>query len=310
MINKLSKILSCVLLSGVAGAGYGAASELPAMGTAYSTGMFGDANLTDVKATTKVWVDSFGTEQNLCRSGEVQIIDSPAAWRAAAEKKSFALAVLNTIDYLEMEKDGFLLPRYVLKDSNGIGSELLLLVHRDSGAGSLADLAGKDILLTNDIYAEISRMWMETLLADKGLPAAEQFFGAVTKKPKASNTVLPVFFKKSAACVVTRGSFETMKELNPQLGTKLTVLDQSPNYLPTVACLLNMTDPELKAGLEEKLGTLHTSPYGKQLLMTFRVEKFTTYSPEQILSIRELVEKHTRLQNRNLPSRLVLQPAS
>lgn len=298
-MNRLSKTLLTVLLPGLAILGPAAAEDLPTMGTAFSSDIFKDVRLADIRASTKVWVDSFGAENNVFRSGEVHILKDSDAWCTAAAKKSFTLAIMDTIDFLELEQEGFLDPCYVFKDFRGIGSEVLLLVHQDSGISSVDDLAGKDLLLVRDAYAKISRMWMNTLLSDKGLPANEDFFGSVTEKSKISNAVLPVFFKQSGACVVSRGSFETMKELNPQVGKKLTVLAQSPNYLSAVVCLLRDGDPELEAGLHSAVNTIHETAYGKQILMTFRVERFVPYNRDYMQTIRSLVEKQAQAHSRD-----------
>lgn len=277
-------------------AGLGAAADLEPMGTAYSAGIFRNISLPDVIASTTVWVDSFGAKLDLCRAGDVLVLEGVDAWNAAAKEKSFKLAVLFSVDFLNMEKEGVFEPCTVFKESTGIGSELVLLVHQDSGIDSLSDLADQDICFTQDRFFEISHMWIDTLLAEKGLLPKETFFRSVSKNSKAMGTVLPVFFKKSTACVVTHNSFELMQELNPQVGKKLTVLAHSPNYISSIICLRSDCDPVFAEKLRSALPNLDNDASGKQFLMTFRITEMVPYQPDDLQTLRSLVEKHDKLQ--------------
>ena len=135
-------------------------------------------------------------------------------------------------------------------------------------------------------------MWVDGLLASEELPAKEQHFGSITEKENSTEALLPVFFKQSGACVVTRGCFETMKELTPQIGRDLVVLAESPHYISTVICLRRGCDPELGTKMRSVLSFLHEDLVGKQILMILGIKEFQPYKSDSIESVRSLFEKY------------------
>src|SRR6185369_7062487 len=98
--------------------------------------------------------------------------------------------------------------------------EYLLLVHQDSNFGNLASLRGRDLLYYDNPVMCLSFPWLETVLASEGIPSATNFFHAEVPKLKVSSAALPVFFRTADACLVNRRAFETLVELNPQVGRK------------------------------------------------------------------------------------------
>lgn len=292
---RITILLIGMLLGAAAPAGYADGDSLPPMGIAYSQGAVKNSNLNDIKASSKVWIDTFGRPTGICRAGDVHVFKEQQDWRSAVAEESFLLGILLISDYLALEKEGILDPLYVFKNSAGIGDELLLLVHQDSGINSLDGLAGRELFFSDDAYADIAKKWMHALLADQNLAPTKDFFKSTVDKTKASGALLPVFFKRDGACVVTAGSFETMKELNPQVGRKLKVLARSPNYLSSVVCLRHDCEPELARRVDIALATLHEDTAGRQLLMAFRINEFTPYKPEYTDTLRTLFKRCEKL---------------
>ena len=95
--------------------------------------------------------------------------------------------------------------------------------------------------------------------------------------------MLPVFFKKAKAALVSEESLKLISELNPQLEKDLMIIYQSPIYLSSIACLNKRSDePELRKIFYDILENLHTEPFGRQLLDLFRIEKLVTYKEEYL----------------------------
>lgn len=281
MNRFISKRLTLPLLTLLLLAGVARSQELEAIGTAYSENIFLKANVADAKAATKVWVDRLGAESQICRAGDVFIYKTPEEWIAAAEKKTFTLAVVQTAVFLALEEKGIFDPCFVFENSGGCGEEFVLLAHRDGGIGSLADLAGKELGLGVDYDQDLADHWLKGIM--DGIPFGIQI------KEKPSATILSVFFKSSDACVVARSSYEVMKELNPQVGRDLVELARSPTYVGTVVCLSSDCDPEFKRRMCETLEKMHNQVEGQQVLMSFKVDRFYPYRSELIETVRELL---------------------
>ena len=109
--------------------------------------------------------------------------------------------------------------RLVVAINDGrITEEYVILVHRDSGIEGVGDLRGRRLLVLQNPRMSLATIWLDTLLIRKGLDPSPKFFSGVTSVNKLSQVVLPVFFRKNDACVVTRRGFQTMTELNPASG--------------------------------------------------------------------------------------------
>ncbi|MBN2161482.1 MAG: PhnD/SsuA/transferrin family substrate-binding protein [Pontiellaceae bacterium] len=267
------------------------AGDLPPMGTAFSEDIFTGASLTDVQAATKVWIDRLGQEAGICSAGDIIMCSSPDEWRAAAERKEFTMAVISAVDYLALEEEGVLEPRFVFDYQAGVGSELVLLAKKGSAVKSLNDLAGCPVLISVNYQQNVPVLWLDELLAESGLPAPEIFLGELKQKEKSTSAVLPVFFGRMPACIVTRNSFELITELNPQVGQQMEVIATSPRYVMTLVCMRSGYDSVFIDRLCESLQTLHKQPEANQLLLTFSVRRFCPFEAAHIATVRELFKQ-------------------
>lgn len=124
---------------------------------------------------------------------------------------------------------------------------------------------------------------------------ADDYFGQIVLKNKIPNTVLPVFFRQADACLVTRSSFETMTELNPQLGQQLRILLVSEPYVPVVFCFRDNYQSEVKAQVLKEIENLHLSPAGRQILTIFQIDKLFEQSSSVLDITIALLQEHQML---------------
>jgi phosphonate transport system substrate-binding protein len=179
-----------------------------------------------------------------------------------------------------------------------------LLVHQQSRIEKVEDLAGKNILLSSGSDIALGRLWLETLLMEKGIGSLESFFRKTSLTTKDSQTVLPVFFHKADACLVARSSFETIAELNPQLRNELKILAQSPGFAASLVCIRKGYDPILREDLIDVLRNLHTEPKGQQILTLFKTDKLVPCENAHLAKIGQLISKHNQLQKASRPTEI------
>jgi hypothetical protein len=134
-------------------------------------------------------------------------------------------------------------------------------------------------------------MWIEVLLHEDDLGPADRFFSSLSSVSTPSEAVLPVFFGKLGAGVVDHNSFEVMKEMNPQLGSRLRVLAVSSPLLNGILCV--DTRPvsyrgELMRGLRE----LDQTAAGKQILMVFKANRLKPVNTEDLERVRTLYRNY------------------
>ncbi|MGB3111413.1 MAG: PhnD/SsuA/transferrin family substrate-binding protein, partial [Candidatus Omnitrophota bacterium] len=176
-----------------------------------------------------------------------------------------------------------------------VEQKFILLVRKDKGIKRLSQLKGKKLLVETGGRGDIGLLWLNTTLLKDRLPESGELFSNIKRATKASQAVLPVFFGQADACIVTRGSFRTAAELNPQLGGELDVLAESPPYLVSVACFREGYDEKYKKIIMDTSLKLHEDPKGKQILTLFRVDKIVLFDPTYFNSIKELINEYNEL---------------
>ncbi len=259
---------------------------------AYSSRLFEDVNLSDVKATTKVLIDKIGARSPHFRGGEVQIYHSLAEWRAAAQERVLTLCIISATDFIALEQDGFLEPVFLYEDGSGIGEELLVLVHQQSGIQSIDQVSGREMLIPQNRFAPLARIWLESLNVQ---PASTH------TKGKGGKAILSAFFNRQSACVATRGTYEAMKELNPQIGHQMKILASSPRYIPDVICMSRYCNPDARAFIIETLPTLDSNDTTHQIMVAYGIDRFAPYAPGYLDPMRALLARQERLSSAHAP---------
>jgi phosphonate transport system substrate-binding protein len=107
--------------------------------------------------------------------------------------------------------------------------------------------------------------------------------------------VLPVFFRQTDACLVDRQGFDTMCELNPQLGKQLRTLASSPRLITMVFCFRSAYSPPVKNEIVRAMEELYTTPAGQQILTVFQIDKMQIASDSDLDSARELLDAYEQL---------------
>jgi ABC-type phosphate/phosphonate transport system substrate-binding protein len=212
--------------------------------------------------------------------------DLKSAVRALEDRK-VAMMNMSGLEYLRIKDSTALVPSLVaVYLGNRVYSEFVLLGRREKWR-NLEELRGKKIKI--GAFEELSRMWLDVVLDRAGLPPSAGFFRVIEMEQKASKAILPVFFERVDACVVTVDAFETMAELNPQVGAQLTILARSQPMLPRLLCFRPDLDTEAKATLRDAALQLHTKPSGQQVLRLFRSERIVPFDEAHLDGISSLV---------------------
>ena len=234
-----------------------------------TTRMFRGINENDGRAAIKVYIESVGKERGFVVES-VATFDDVQDMGQALRGGQLDAASMTTEEYLRISSDVASAHVFDEPDRPDPGEEYLLLIHRSGTVTNLAGLKGGLLMEYDNLRTSLARMWLDVELLEQGLPRAENLFGKVTLEPKLSTVVLPVFFGKAQACLVTRRGFETMVELNPQVGRNLRVLAASPAFVVTVMCFGAKANREDEATIVQGLQRLHEQPRGQQLLTIFQ----------------------------------------
>ena len=261
----------------------------------FSATMFTDVNVNDARAAVKVWAQTIARERDVPTDPEPSILTGMAELTAALRSNQVDAIALTTDEYGPLSQAVPLAPIFVARVGGHTGEEYVLLAHRESGITNLGNLRGRNLTTYQNPMACLAPIWLDTLLAQQGLPPRNEFLGRVSGNSKLARVVLPVFFRQCDACLVTRSGFDTMNELNPQTGKALKVLATSPMLMPAVFCFRANYAPPFKEKLLAAIRNLHGTPAGQQVLTIFRSESMEEQPASCMESALELLATHRRL---------------
>ena len=261
----------------------------------FSSAMFTDVNENDAKAAVKIWGQTVAKQRGIPTQPETHIFQSTQEILEALRSKSVDAVGITMIEYAVASREVRFDPIFVTYTGQRAREQYLVLVRNDSRVDHLADLRGRSVIFHDNSRVRLAQPWLDTLLIpETGKPAAD-WLGKITLCPKLSKVVLPVFFHQSDACVVFRTSFETMCELNPQIGQQLKVLVFSPEVVPAVFCFRADYAPAFKEPLFAGIRELHKSPAGLQVLTIFQSDKIEDEPASCLDGALEILARHAQL---------------
>lgn len=264
----------------------------PSFRIGFSSSVIGTVNENDAVASVRIWAQAMVAELNIAADPQVKIYQGFVQMENALRQKE--------VDCLSLTTGEFFRLRHLL-DSNqliigatgdSITEEYLLLVRQSSNITTLADLRGKKLKMPDTPRAGLASVWLDTLLIRNGFSFNARFFNSVDVVPKMDKAVLPVFFGQADACVITRKGFETMAELNPQIGRQLKILATSPAVVPAFLCFRRDYSSEVKEKILREITRWHLSPPGRQLLTIFQTDSIVEQREDCLRNAMALLTEH------------------
>jgi phosphonate transport system substrate-binding protein len=257
--------------------------------------MFSNVNENDAKAAVKVWGALIAKEQNVPTDPDPVILKSTDALFKALHEKEVDAVALTLIEYAQLRLKINFFPIFMTYNAGRLTEQYVLLAHREGLMKTPADLRGRSLCLYTNPRACLAPLWLDTLLVEQGHPRADRFTGKIIQNSKLSNVLLPVFFRQSDACVVTRSGFDTMSELNPQLAQQLVVLAESAAMVPAVFVFRGDYNPSFREKLIAGVNGLKKTPAGRQVLTIFHSEDIEVQPESRLKTALELIAMHEQL---------------
>lgn len=260
----------------------------------FSTAMFTEVNENDAMAAVKVWTATIAKERGVPTDPAPHVYNN-------VQEMSLALTV-KEVDSLALTSEEYWKLRALLDDEvfivgsndENFTEEYLVLVHRDSKIQKIQDLRGRSLAFYNNSRMTLAPIWLDTVLMKAGLPRSLEFC-RVAQTSKLTNAVLPVFFRQTDACVVSRNSFKTMCELNPQLNERLRVVFSSPELVPSGFCFRRGYNDSIRKTIITELVQVMSSSSGGQVMTLFQLGKFEAKPLSCLDSAFALLATHERL---------------
>jgi ABC-type phosphate/phosphonate transport system substrate-binding protein len=237
----------------------------------FSVATFSDVNENDALAALKVWARVLAKERGIPTDPVPRVLSGVDSISQAVRGKRVDALALPIDEYWKLRDE--MDPRVFIGGVNEgkATEEYVLLVHRESGISRLADLGGRSLATFRNSRMCLGILWLDVRLVESGFGRVAEFC-QLAQVPTLSKAVLPVFFRQIDACVVTRRGFNTMNELNPQIGQRLQVLASSPEMVPGGFCFRRDYNDPTRERIIKELGEMMATPAGAQVLTLFQSE--------------------------------------
>jgi phosphonate transport system substrate-binding protein len=266
------------------------------MNVGFSASTFLDIEKDQAKSISALWASLVARKWG--GRTETVICTSLTEFQQGIRDEKLDVVVLLASEYLALRDKLPLEPVFVSARDKEIYYQYILVVRNDRGLRSLTDLKGKKVLLPRNLTASGNDMWLDTLLMRKGIAAPERYFVSDQKIFKPSGAVMPVFFGKADACIVSKRSLQIMTELNPQLQRELMILEESP---PTPNCIIAFRKGlpgSRKEVFMKVLESLGQDTEGEQLLTLFRMNRLVPYRHSYLIPMEKLFREYRKLKRR------------
>lgn len=289
--GRLILSLSILLLSCMAAA----PDTIDRLRVGFTRRMFTDVNENDAKAAVKIWGQTVTRAQNIPTEPQPIIYESVTTLHQSLASKEVDAIGMSVEEYAHLKPEIRFDPIFVPHAAGKATEQYLLLAHRDGNVSSLADLAGRSLRFQTNIRSTLAPRWLDILLRQQGHPTASHFAGKLVFEPKLTKVVLPVFFRQSDACVVTRSGFESMSELSPQVAKQLNVIASSAELVPVVFVFRAEYSPSFRERLIRGMSQLKETPGGQQLLTIFQSDDLELKPGTFLAPSLELLDLYARL---------------
>jgi ABC-type phosphate/phosphonate transport system substrate-binding protein len=263
----------------------------------YSANIFKDTDLTESKAVTSVLIQQILNDWSVNLNSRVVIYDNIDALKRDILEKKVDIFAVTTPEYFLLRNQVNATPFLTYKLSDRTMDRMLLVSRTDSRIRSIAELKRRKIAVYTNLNDEFNlpSLWLTTLVLKNGWNYRDDYAPTVYKVRKGVNAISDVFFRKAEAAVVPERDFDISKELNPQIGTQLCIVDSSKQMLYMVLCYTEKLATAMKPyrdcnmqSIADMLCNTNKTEKGKHFLSVFRITSFIPFKSEYLRDTEQL----------------------
>jgi len=264
-----------------------------------TSGHLSESAMKDTKAAFEMWLRRLARKKGYETSKEVKYCKTLDEADSALAKGEINSIGLSAIEYLSMKQKNQVIPLLSYFKNNSPYETYLLMVHQESPYRSIRDLRGKSIIVEEGRKGIGPLYWLDTLLRESGLPEHKVFFAGMKKEESANKSAVPLYFKQTDACIITRSSYRVLSEMNPQCTRSLRVLKESLPLVQNMVCVSRSFPDKVKEDFVNVGSNMALDVEGKQILMLFQLDALIPFKEEHLKGAEELKNLHDSLKPRS-----------
>jgi len=255
----------------------------------YGSDAMNQYNKKDTMIAMEVWVKEFmkGDEDTVVFS----FYDSSQKMAEDLEAKKLDMVLTLGLDFVKYFGNADLANGMTAGMRDRESERLVLLVNKESSKEKLLSLKKPTIAVQAD--EEIAKIYAKNYFLKNTKKEDVQFLN-VRKRQEA---ILKVFFKNADAALVTKKTFLFAKELNPQIGEKLKIIEYSDITATSFGFFRKSLNEKTKEKILSKAINLNTTVRGRQILAVFQTDMVVETSLEDLKPIKKLYDEYNELKN-------------
>ncbi len=188
--------------------------------------------------------------------------------------------------FVEGEREGYMELLVVPEIGGETTYQSLIIVPAGSPARRLTDLRGRRFAFS-DPLSNSGRLYVQYRLAQMD-ETPETFFGETIYTYSHDNSIHAVAENIVDGASVDSLVFEALLRAEPDLTTRLQVIERSPSFGIPPVVVHPALDASLKDALRQALLDMHTDPHGLQALTILHVDRFVPPDPAAYEDIRHM----------------------
>lgn len=187
-----------------------------------------------------------------------------------------------------------LLHKYAFYRGRDQATSFMIVSANDPAIRTLKDLKNKRFGIRQDSYTEF--LFINHSLLSQGQHEYKKFFKEIQTYDNHSTVLLKLFFGKLDACNVPKFEWETMKELNPQIGKKLKVLYASDDiFIPYMALINKNADPNFVEVHGQTAKMQDSNMRVRQILTLLKVDRYEPVDETTVMPMVDFYEAYQML---------------
>nr|WP_320015248.1 PhnD/SsuA/transferrin family substrate-binding protein [uncultured Desulfobacter sp.] len=256
----------------------------------FSKSFFTNVNENDAKASIRAWAKAVADEYNIDADPSAQIFMNLQDIRRALINRQIDSIALRFEEYLDISENFETAHWFLTRMSGKLYEEYVLLALVNGKIKDYWDLKNNNLILHDSVRMSLAVYWLESMFKGRYASYTDLENNVNIKKVgNISKAVLSVFFGKADACIVTNSGFSTMKELNPQIGRKLHIIEKSPPLIPAMFCFRKNFDSPQKEKILTAFRELHTTIAGQQVLTIFQAEALVEVEKKDLTTTNDFI---------------------
>lgn len=279
-MNRLATIIA---LSAASCCGQGKADELPPLRAGIPMSSFARNSASDARTAVEVFLKRVFAEANTPFQGKIYETDEELL--SAIEAGEVDLVAMHSELYVANEK----LPiRPILISQSGSKplETLVLVAKQGVPLGALRD---RSLIIDQSARGYTPLRWISDNLLRSGRSAiAEKYFEKIEMVHSASKALIPVYFGKQDAAILSETDYRLLSEHNPEIAKRLHVVAGSEPLARTILCLRGDRTDYRPYDIANLSATLTGSEDGKQFLKSIGAEQLVPFKEEYLESSRQL----------------------